>query len=88
MIQLKLSAANILVYIKEKFRGTKTMDFLANIDTTGIQNLILAFFKFLSEFDLKSLDFDYLGTVLTVIAPIWNPIWAGVSEWLYEVFGF
>ena len=46
------------------------MDFLANIDTTGIQNLILAFFKFLSEFDIKTLDFDFLGTVLTYIAPI------------------
>lgn len=64
------------------------MEILGSIDTTGIQNLILSFFKFLSEFDLKSLDFDYLGTVLTVIAPIWNPIWAAVSEWLNEVFGF
>ncbi|MBQ2846727.1 MAG: hypothetical protein IJE74_00530 [Clostridia bacterium] len=64
------------------------MDFLANIDTTGIQNLILAFFKFLSEFDIKSLDFDFLGTVLTYIAPIWNPIWAAVNEWLHANFGF
>lgn len=64
------------------------MDFLANIDTTGIQNLILSFFKFLSEFDIKELDFDYLGSLLTVIAPVWNPIWAAVNEWLYETFGF
>ena len=64
------------------------MDFLANIDTTGIQNLILAFFKFLSEFDIKTLDFDFLGTVLTYIAPIWNPIWATVSEYLSAWFGF
>lgn len=64
------------------------MDIFANIDTTGIQNLILAFFKFLSEFDIKELDFDYLGTVLTVISPVWNPIWAVVSEFLEEWFGF
>ncbi len=64
------------------------MDIFANIDTTGIQNLILAFFKFLSEFDIKELDFDYLGSLLTVIAPIWNPIWAAVNEFLEEWFGF
>lgn len=68
------------------------MDFLGTIlgdlDTTGIQDLILAFFKYLSEFDIKEINFDYLGDVLTYIAPIWNPIWAAVNEWLYEVFGF
>ena len=64
------------------------MDFLGNIDTTGIQNLILTFFKMLSEVDLKTIDFDFLGTVLTTIAPIWNPIWAAVNEWLNATFGF
>ncbi len=68
------------------------MDFLGTIlgglDTTGIQDLILAFFKYLSEFDIKEINFDYLGDILTYIAPIWNPIWAAVNEWLYEVFGF
>ncbi len=64
------------------------MNFLSEIDTTGAQNLILAFFKFLAEFDIKEIDFDYLGSVLTVIAPIWNPIWAAVTTWLENTFGF
>lgn len=61
---------------------------LGSVDTTGIQNLILAFFKYLSEFDIKEINFDYLGQILTVIAPIWNPIWAAVNDWLGEWFGF
>ena len=64
------------------------MNFLAEIDTTGIQNLILQLFKMLSEIDLKEIDLDYLGTLLTVIAPIWNPIWAYVNQLLEEWFGF
>ncbi|MBQ2973942.1 MAG: hypothetical protein IJE19_06280 [Clostridia bacterium] len=68
------------------------MDFLGTllgeIDTSGAQELILAFFKYLSEFDIKEINFDYLGQLLTLIAPIWNPIWAMVNEWLGDVFGF
>ncbi len=68
------------------------MDFLGTllgeIDTSGAQELILAFFKYLSEFDIKEINFDYLGNVLTMIAPVWNPIWAMVNEWLGEWFGF
>lgn len=67
-----------------EFLGT----LLGEIDTSGAQELILAFFKYLSEFDIKEINFDYLGQVLTLIAPIWNPIWAMVNEWLGEVFGF
>ena len=65
-----------------EFLGT----LLGGIDTTGAQELILAFFKYLSEFDIKEINFDYLGSVLTVIAPIWNPIWAYVSEFLMDIF--
>lgn len=68
------------------------MEFLGNllggIETSGAQELILAFFKYLSEFDIKEINFDYLGTVLTLIAPIWNPIWAVVGQWLGDIFGF
>ncbi len=59
-----------------------------NIDTTGLQELIIAFLDMIANFDIKSLDFDYLGTLLTFFAPIWNPIWAAVNEWLDANFGF
>ncbi len=64
------------------------MNFLAEVDTTGIQNLILEFFKMLSEVNFKEIDLDFLGTILTVIAPVWNPIWAYVNTLLEEWFGF
>lgn len=64
------------------------MDFLANIDTTGIENLILSFFKFLSEVDLKAIDLDFVPALLEKIAPVWNPIWAAVNEFLNAAFGF
>lgn len=67
-----------------EFLGT----LLGGLDTTGAQELILAFFKYLSEFDIKEINFDYLGVVLTLIAPIWNPIWEIVGAWLGDIFGF
>ena len=63
-------------------------DFFANVDTTGIEELIYSFAKMISEFDIKTLNFDYLGELLTVIAPVWNPIWAAINEWLFANFGF
>ena len=59
-----------------------------NIDTTGLQDLIVAFFEMIVNIDVKSLNFDYISTLLTFFAPIWNPIWAAVNEWLYANFGF
>ena len=64
------------------------MEFLGSIDTTGIQNLILSFFKTLPELDLKAIDLDFLPGLLTAIAPIWNPIWAEINELLNAWFGF
>lgn len=59
-----------------------------SIDTTGLQELILTILTAIANFDIKTLDFDYLGVVLTAIAPVWNPIWAAVNEWLNANFGF
>ena len=64
------------------------MEVLGTIDTTGIQNLTLAFFKFLSEIDFRTIDFDSLGAVLDVISPVWKPMWAAVNEVLHTLFGF
>lgn len=63
------------------------MDFLASIDTTGIEELIMTIMTAIANFDLKSLDLDFLGELLTAIAPIWNPIWAAITELLSEYIG-
>ena len=59
-----------------------------NIDTTGLQELIFSFFEMIANLDLKSLNFDYLSTALTFFAPVMNPIWAAVNQWLEANFGF
>lgn len=59
-----------------------------NIDTTGLQELIFSLFEMIANLDLKTLNFDYLATALTFFAPVWNPIWAAVSQWLEANFGF
>ena len=59
-----------------------------NIDTTGLQELILTIMKFIADFDIKTLDLDFLSKILTAIAPIWNPIWAAINEWLNGAFRF
>lgn len=58
-----------------------------DINTEGIQALILTFINALANLDLKALDFDFLGDILTKISPLWNPIWEIVTAWL-ERFGF
>lgn len=58
-----------------------------DINTEGIQALILTIINALANLDLKALDFDFLGDILTKISPLWNPIWEIVTAWL-ERFGF
>ena len=59
-----------------------------NIDFTGLETLVYTFMEMLANFDIKTLDFDWIATLLTFFAPVWNPIWATVSEFLSEWFGF
>ncbi len=58
-----------------------------SIDTTGIQELIMTILNGIVNFDMKAIDLDYLGELLTVIAPVWNPIWAAITEMLGEYIG-
>lgn len=58
-----------------------------NIDTTGIQELIMTILNGIINFDLKAIDLDYLGVALTEVAPIWNPIWAAITDMLGEYIG-
>lgn len=61
---------------------------MMDINTAGLEELIFTFFKMIAELDLKTIDLDFIATFLTFFAPIWNPIWAAVNEWLYANFGF
>lgn len=58
-----------------------------NIDTTGIEELIVTILTAIANFDLKALNLDFLGEFLTKIAPIWNPIWAAITDILAEYIG-
>ena len=58
------------------------------IDTTGIQELILAIVKLIAGTDLKAIELETgLATLLTMFADIWNPIWKEVTVWLEGSFG-
>ena len=65
----------------------KKGDPIMNIDTTGIEELIMTILTAIANLDLKSLDLDFLGELLTKVAPIWNPIWAAITELLSEYIG-
>lgn len=58
------------------------------INTQGIQDLILAIANALANLDLKALDLDFLGELLTKYSSIWNPIWEVVNVFLEKWFGF
>ncbi len=58
-----------------------------SIDTTGIQELIMTILNAIVNFDMKAINLDYLGELLTVIAPVWNPIWAAITDMLGEYIG-
>lgn len=58
------------------------------INTQGIQELILTIANALANFDLKTLELDWLAELLTKYSSIWNPIWAAVNVFLERWFGF
>ncbi len=58
------------------------------INTAGIQELFLAMVNALANFDIKTLDFDWVAELLTKYSDIWNPIWATVNVFLENWFGF
>ena len=58
------------------------------INTQGIQELILTIANALANFDLKTLELDWLAELLTKYSSIWTPIWAAVNVFLERWFGF
>ncbi|MBO5410468.1 MAG: hypothetical protein J6A60_04350 [Clostridia bacterium] len=59
-----------------------------DINTSGLEQLIIQTTEFLANFDIKALDFTALEELLTFAAPIWNPIWQAVTTFLETYFGF
>lgn len=57
------------------------------VNTEGMEELIFTMFEGILSIDLKELNLDYLGELLTVFAPVWNPIWAAINEWLGSFIG-
>ena len=58
------------------------------VDTSGLQELIIMLFRWIRDFDVKTINTEYIQQHLTTFAPIWNPIWALVNQFLGEKFGF
>ncbi|MBR3819492.1 MAG: hypothetical protein IKJ41_10175 [Clostridia bacterium] len=56
------------------------------MDFTGLAELMTTILEGIAKLDLRTINFDYLGELLDLVAPIWNPIWASVSEFLMEIF--
>ena len=77
-----VSKQHCSLYITRKIilRGTLKMDI------TGFAQLMTTILEGIANLDLKMINLDYLGRLLDTVAPIWNPIWAKVSEFLMEIF--
>lgn len=56
------------------------------MDVTGLAELLTTIFESIANLDLKTLNFDYLSNLLDIVAPIWNPIWQLVENFLKDIF--
>lgn len=56
------------------------------MDVTGFAELMTTILEGIANLDLKTINFDYLGELLDLVAPIWNPIWAYVESFLMDIF--
>ncbi len=63
-------------------------EFFNGVDFTGLQDLILTFVQWVFDFDAKTINTDTWAELLTIVSPIWNPIWELVNQFLNEWFGF
>ncbi len=43
---------------------------------------------FFTDFNIRTIDSTTIPALLDLVAPIWNPIWALVNQFLGEWFGF
>ncbi len=56
------------------------------MDFTGLAELMTTILEGIANLDMRTINLDYLGELLDLVAPIWNPIWAYVSNFLMEIF--
>ena len=56
------------------------------MDFTGLTELMTTILEGIANLDLRMINFDSLGKLLDLVAPIWNPIWAYVTEFLMDIF--
>ncbi|MCR5150121.1 MAG: hypothetical protein K6B52_02710 [Clostridiales bacterium] len=59
-----------------------------DVDTTGLVELLDALLNGLKDFHISQVNGDYLTGLLSIVAPIWNPIWTVLSGLLTKYFGF
>lgn len=59
-----------------------------DINTEGLEQLILTVTEFFANFDLKALNFEGMESLLDKFYPIINPFWSFVNDILYTLFGF
>ena len=58
------------------------------INTAGIEDLIVTITEAISKIDLKAIEFESgLASLLTQFSDIWNPIWKAVTAFLEGSFG-
>lgn len=56
------------------------------MDVTGLAELMKVIFEGIANLDLKTINFDSLAALLDLVAPIWNPIWQVVEDFLKDIF--
>lgn len=58
------------------------------VDTTGLVELFDLILNGLKNFHISQVNGDYLTGLLSIVAPIWNPIWTVLTGLLSKYFGF
>lgn len=61
-------------YVAKHIKGDYTMN-LMDLKVDGFLELIYTFIEGIVNLNIKEMDLDYLGQVLTIFEPVLGPIW-------------
>lgn len=61
-------------YVAKHIKGDYIMS-LMDLKVDGFLELIYTFIEGIVNLNIKEMDLDYLGQVLTIFGPVLNPIW-------------